>query len=71
MTKINESDNEILYNLEASFRKLEEVDKPTLIEFIRAQRRKIDELENIKRNDDGEQIIEEDKAIEDEEEVIK
>ena len=71
MTKINESDNEILYNLEASFRKLEEVDKPTLVEFTRAQRRKIDELENIKRNDDGEQIIEEDKAIEDEEEVIK
>ena len=54
MTKINESDNEILYNLEASFRKLEEVDKPTLIEFTRAQRRKIDELENIKRNGDGE-----------------
>ena len=71
MTKINESDDEILYNLEASFHELEEVDKPTLIEFIRAQRRKIDELKNIKRNDDGEQIIEEDKAIEDEEEVIK
>ena len=35
MTKINESDDEILYNLEASFHELEEVDKPTLIEFIR------------------------------------
>ena len=32
MTKTNESDDEILYNLEASFHELEEVDKPTLID---------------------------------------
>ena len=63
-------DYEPLEILEKNYFELENLDPQTLIEIIKAQRKKLDKLENIKRTTSGEEIIQDDEIVKDEEEYL-
>ncbi len=63
-------DYETLGILEENYSQLENLDIQTLIEIIKALRKKTDELENIKRTGEGEVIVQDDEIVEDEEEYL-
>ena len=62
---MDESDWNTWDALEQFYPILEELDKPKLIEIIKKQRKIIDDLRNIQRNDDGEEIMRDDQPVDD------
>lgn len=68
---LEKRDHELLKLLESNFDHIEMLDKDVMSDIIKALKKENDELKNIKRSPQGEEIIQDDEVVIDDEEYLK